>query len=103
MAYQGLAGALGAAQKSGGMGAPRIPLLKTQNTQGQQRVINGSRYGVNPSKAKVEIDDLPVSIIKSLKKGGPINKTGAYKLHKGEYVVPAKVVAKYHLTKGRMK
>jgi hypothetical protein len=28
--------------------------------------------------------------VKSMKKGGPVRKTGLYHLHKGEHVVPAK-------------
>jgi hypothetical protein len=30
------------------------------------------------------------AVIASLKKGGPIKKTGTYRLHKGEYVIPKK-------------
>ena len=31
-------------------------------------------------------------MIKSMKTGGPVKKTGMYMLHKGEVVVPAKIV-----------
>jgi len=43
-----------------------------------------ARAGVN-----VEAPDLTPPL-KSFKKGGKVKKTGVYKLHKGEKVVPAK-------------
>lgn len=44
------------------------------------RVLDNSTYGV---KTK----DPNKMVIKSLEKGGPINKTGLYRLHKGERVI----------------
>lgn len=38
------------------------------------------------------------AIIASLKKGGPIRRTGIYRLHKGEYVVPKKPSKKQRKT-----
>lgn len=35
------------------------------------------------------------SVISSLATGGPINQSGLYMLHKGEYVVPANMVNRY--------
>jgi hypothetical protein len=45
----------------------------------------------NPKHAKRKDPDKPPP---SLKEGGQVKKTGLYRLHKGEVVVPAKIVNK---------
>ena len=39
--------------------------------------------------------------IKGFKRGGKVKKTGVYKLHKGEKVIPARVVRRSTATRGR--
>jgi hypothetical protein len=38
-------------------------------------------------------------VIKGMKVGGPVKKTGLYRLHKGEFVMPATMVNK--IAKGK--
>lgn len=42
-------------------------------------------------------------VLGSYKKGGKVKKTGTYKLHKGEIVMPKKMMMKGNKMKGRKK
>lgn len=54
--------------------------------QGQQGLIN--RFKDRKKTSQRTSDDM--NILGSFRKGGRVKKTGTYKLHKGETVVPTK-------------
>ena|ERR1051325_225553 len=90
MSYKGLAGTLNQAAKKQ---PKKIKPLGIIHTQSEQMIINNSRYPKG-DLSKVQYDDLPKYKIQSFKKGGKVNKTGIYKLHKGEVVIPRNKVTK---------
>jgi|GEM_PF-3029137 hypothetical protein len=69
----------------------------------------GSRYSqeaMEPLPEGQEGPVIPSRVVREplpeKRKGGRINKTGAYKLHKGEVVIPSEIVSKVQrLTKAR--
>lgn len=56
-----------------------------------QKPITGP-YGSKLGEKKIDVSGM-VKPLGSFKKGGKVKKTGAYKLHKGEVVVPSKKVS----------
>lgn len=61
-------------------------LAKRVEKQEQERRISAGEEGVDNKKL------MKREILGSMQKGGKVKQTGAYNLHKGEIVLPAKVV-----------
>ena len=51
-----------------------------------------TQYGTQPGEKRIDVKDM-VKPLGSFKKGGKVPKTGVYKLHEGEQVVPVGKVA----------
>jgi hypothetical protein len=68
----------------GRFGGERPPIVPQHGQAGALRAPG--QFGAGPMQ--------PEPVIRSMKKGGKVKKTGRYKLHKGERVVPAKKARK---------
>lgn len=77
---------------AGSAPSPAAAAYKTTVTAPKDRVGQKS-YGSNTPEKRIDVSGM-VKPLGSFKKGGKVKKTGAYKLHKGEVVVPAKTVKK---------
>jgi hypothetical protein len=72
--------ALGGSPKS----EPAKPAAPSKPAK-QDLVKPGAKYGDRPGEQRLDSEG---NVIKSMKKGGEVKKTGLYKLHEGEEVVP---------------
>jgi len=59
---------------------------KKRQAQSQGSATSATSAGSDASSSAPDMSDVPIS----MRKGGKVRKTGLYRLHKNEYVVPAR-------------
>jgi hypothetical protein len=80
-----------AALSSGASGVTGQPKSAPSKPSPKDLVNPGGKpYGSGPGEVRLDSEG---NKIPSKKKGGPINKTGIYQLHKGEHVIPARAAS----------
>lgn len=84
-----------AAKQSLSSGSSAASKVSGKSTPSSKDLVNpsGAPYGSRPGEKPPSEVLKDIKPLGSMKKGGPVKKTGVYQLHKGEQVVPARAAS----------